>query len=64
MIEWDQKEFEQQVLHEVERISAKSEAVAHGTDGAGKNQRALALTFFDELTEPASKPWLIKNVIA
>jgi hypothetical protein len=25
---------------------------------------AVALTFFDDLTQPACKPWLIKNVIA
>jgi hypothetical protein len=37
----------------------------NGSDGAEKQRSALALTFFDELSErPSAKPWEIKNVIA
>ena len=64
MIEWDQEKFEHEILDEIERVSAKPEGAAKGSNGAGKHHHALALTFFDQLTEPASKPWLIKNVIA
>ena len=40
------------------------EANGGGAQGANHQNRALALTFFDELAETPPKPWLIKNVIA
>jgi hypothetical protein len=62
MIEWDQEKFEREIRREIEGVSAKPEGAAK-SNGAGK-KRPLALTFFDQLTEPVPKPWLIKNVIA
>jgi hypothetical protein len=64
MIEWDQEKFEHEILHEIERVSAQPGGAVKGTNGTGKSPLALALTFFDQLTEPAPKPWLFKNVIA
>jgi hypothetical protein len=37
---------------------------ARTTDSSYDIPDAVALTFFDDLTQPAPKPWLIKNVIA
>ena len=37
---------------------------ASNTENTSENTKHSALTFFDQLTQPTVKPWLIKNVIA
>jgi hypothetical protein len=48
------------------RVSTGNGAAGVGTaqQAKPKTEPKLALTFFDQLTEAKSKPWLIKNVIA
>jgi hypothetical protein len=47
-----------------DRLSRERRAQTGRTDTRHDILDALALTFFDDLSQPAPKPWLIKNVIA
>jgi RecA-family ATPase len=64
---FDRDEYTRAVREDAEatwhpKRQAKTDSGA-GSEPPSRNA-SLPLTFFDELTEPAPKPWLIKNVIA